>query len=415
MAGLRDDITIPAVDDTGTGRDGTPINEAWLDQFIDAIDAWVYSPTNPTIHPFETTDRVEAARGTAASLDARLDLEHNEDGTHKTTGTLANYATITQLLGGIGGKNLITNDDFLLWAAGDSAAPTGDTLAGVGATIARTGTGLGDTNTKIGDFSCKITRAADDASLTRSVLSGTPFTRANWIRGLYAAGGMWVNSSVVNNARVSIYDGIGFTHSDYHTGGGDWEFLPVTRQINVAADRLELIQQVNNSPSSAIFSGRTLFLIDSDLDLPRHVPCDVIYGTFHFGSAGNIATGTNVGRFTPSRSGIMKDVQLNLKTAPAAQAAILDVNTWDGASYTSMFSSNPQILATEFEGGALPDGTYARRCFVGWSKGGGETIPIGGRITLDIDQIGIGTVGADLTVEVRAMQYQSPLERYMST
>lgn len=412
MPGIRDDITVPVVDDTGTGRDGTPTDEVWVDQLLDAIDAWVYSPTNPTIHPFETTDRVEAARGTAASLDARIDLEHNEDGTHKLTGTLAQFATTTQLLGGIGGTNLITNDDFLLWPSGDSSPPEGDSLTGAGATVERAGTGLGDTTRKVGDFCAKITRAAADAALTRSILSGTAFTRANWIIGLYAAGGMWVKTSIANHARVGIYDGVGTTYSSYHTGGGAFEFLSVTRQINVAADRLELIQNVNNAPGAAYFSGRTLLLIDSSLSLPRYVPCPVMYGTFHFATAGNIAINTNIARVTPSRSGIVKDVQLHLKTAPTGQPAIIDVNTWDGASFTSMFATQPQIAATVFDGAAQPDGTYARRCFVGWS---GTSIPTGGRLTLDVDQIGSGVAGADLTVEVRALQYQTPLERFLST
>ena len=412
MAGIRDNINVPVSDDSGTGRDGTRVDEVWVDNLLDAIDAWVYSGTNPTVQPNDITNEVVTARGTKASVDARLDIALNEDGTLKTSGVLAGYATTTQLLGGIGGTNLITNDDFLLWAAGDAAATTGDTLAGTGVAIVRTGTGLGDTTRKIGDFAAKITRGSTDATLTRSILSGTPFTRANWIIGLYAAGGCWVKCSTANAARLAIYDGVGFTYSSYHTGGGSFEFLAVTRAVNVSADRLELICQVNNSSVAAYFSGRTLFLIDSDLSLPRYVPCPVQYGTFHFAVSGNIAVGTNQGRVTPSRSGIVKDVQLHLNTAPTGQAAIIDVNTWDGASLTSMFSTRPQVGDGVNDGGAQPDTTYARRCFVGWS---GTSIPTGGRISLDIDQIGSGTVGANLTVEVRAMQYQTPLERFLST
>lgn len=410
MAGIRDNAPV-VVDDDGTGRSGTRVDETWYDALLDAIDAWVYSPTNPTVHPFETTDEVVEARGSTISLDTRLDVSLNEDGTLKTTGVLGGYATVNQLLGGIGGTNLVTNDDFQLWPSGDSAAPDGDVLAGVGAAIARCGTGLGDTNRYIGDFCAKITRAAADVTLTRSILSGTAFTRADFIKGLYAAGGMWVKTSIANHARVAIYDGVGTSTSSYHTGSGNWEFLAVTRQVNIAADRLELIEQVNNAAGDAYFDGRTLFLIDSNLSLPRYVPCPVLYGTFHFASSGNIATGTNIGRLTPSRSGIVKDVQLHLKTAPVGAAAIIDVNTWDGAAHTSMFSSNPQIADGVNDGNAQPDGTYARRCFVGWS---GTSLPTGGRITLDIDQIGSGTAGADLTVEVRAMQYQSALERFQS-
>ena len=412
MAGIRDNITIPVVNDTGTGRDGTPVDEAWSDQLLDAIDAWVYSPTNPTIQPFETTDRVEAARGTAASLDARIDLEHNEDGTHKLTGTLGSFVTSTQLLGGLGGVNLVTNDDYQLWPDGDSAAPDGYTLAGAGAVIARAGTGLGDTNRKIGDFCAKITRGGADVTLTKTILSGAAFGRADYLKQLYACAGMWVKCSTPNVARVVINDGVGSTASSYHTGGGAWEFLPVTRQINVAATQLALIPQVNNSDVAAYFSGGTLLILTSNQTLTRYVESPVIYGTIHFATSGNITVATNVGRETPARSGIVKDVQCHLKTAPVGSAAIFDVNSWDGASLTSMFSTRPEIGDGVNDGGAQPDTTYARRCLRAFS---GASRPVGGLITVDIDQIGSGTAGADLHVDVRVMQYVSPLERYQTT
>jgi hypothetical protein len=388
------------------------VDEAWYDALLDAIDAWVYSPTNPTIQPFETTDRVEAARGTAASLDARLDLEHNEDGTHKLTGTLSAFVTSTQFLGGLGGVNLITNDDFQLWPDGDSAAPDLYTLAGGGAAIARAGTGLGDTNRKIGDFCAKITRGGADVTLTKPILASAAFTRADYLKGLYACGGAWVKCSSPNVARVAIYDGVGTTTSSYHTGGGAWEFLPVTRPVNVAATVLSIIPQVNNSDVAAYFSGLCCMVLTSSQSLTRYIESPVIYGTIHFASSGAIAIATNFGRETLARPGIVKDVQCHLKTAPVGSAAIFDVNSWDGASLTSMFSTRPQIADGANDGGAQPDTTYARRCLRGFS---GSSRPVGGLVTVDIDQVGSGTAGEDLHVDVRVMQYVSPLERFQTT
>jgi hypothetical protein len=411
MSGIRDNA--PTVtNDSGTGRDGTPADSTWYEAFLDAIDDEVLAATNPTIKPKTITDEVVAARGTVATLDTRLDVSLNEDGTLKAT-AVAGLATVTQLLGGIGGTNLIMNDDFLLWPTSDSAVTDGDVLAGTGVAIARSGTALGDTTRKIGDFAAKVTRGTTDATLTRTVLTGTAFTRSNWIIGLYAAGGAWVKCSTVNAARLAIYDGVGYTYSSYHTGGGTWEWLPVTRAINVAADRLSLICQVNNSAVAAYFSGRTLMLIDSDLDLPRYVPCPVIYGTFHFAVSGVVAAATNIGRLIPSRSGITKDIQLHTKTCPTGQALIVDVNTWDGAAPITMCTTKPQILDGTYDAGGQPDGTYARRCFVGWS-GGPANLPVGGQILVDVDQVGSGVAGADLTIEVRAMQYQSVLERFQT-
>jgi hypothetical protein len=399
------------VDDSGTGRDGTPIDVAFIDAIGDAINLQCDSATNPTIVPADITDEVVAARGSMTDLDARLDVSLNEDGTLKTTGVLGGYATVTQLLGGLGGVNLVMNDDLLLWPDGDAAAPDGYTLAGTGAAVARCGTGLGDTTRKIGDFCAKLTRGSTDASLAHTVLSATAFTRANFLIGRYAAGGAWVKCGTPNIARIAIYDGAGYAYSSYHTGGGTWEWLPVTRQINVAATQLQIIPMCDNSAVAAHFSGVSLAIIDSDLDLPHEILCPTVYGALHFSVTGTVAAASNVHSYQPSRSGIVKDVQLYAKTAPTGQALIIDLNTWDGASFTSMFSTRPQILAAASYGGAQPDTTYARRCFRGTS---GASVSAGGIISFDVDQVGSGTAGADLRVEARVLQYQSPLERFQT-
>jgi len=407
MAAITADL--PAyVDDSGTGRDGTVVDVAFLDAWRDAINTQVASATNPTIKPKDTIDEVVAARGSLGTLDTRLDVSINEDGTLKTQSI---YATVTQLLGGIGGVNLVQNDDFLLWPAGDAAAPEGYTLAGTGAACARAGTALGDTNRKIGDFCAKLTRGTTDLTLTRTVLGTAAFARADFLKARYAGGGAWVNCATPNIARVAIYDGVGYAYSAYHTGGGTWEWLPVTRLINLAATRLDIIPQVNNSAVAAYFSGLTLVIIDSDLSLPHELLCPVQVGTFHFAVAGVVSGASNIHGYEPGRPAIVKDVQLFAKTAPTGQALIVDVNSWDGASLTSMFSTRPQIADGVYRGGAQPDTTYARRCLAGNS---GASLAVGGELTFDVDQVGSGVAGADLRVEVRVMEYQSPLERFQT-
>lgn len=396
------------VDDSGTGRDGSPVDVAFIDAIGDAIDGETLSATNPTVTAADTTDEVVLARGTTLTLDTRLDVSLNEDGTLKTQPTLA---TITQLLGGLGSVNLVQNDDFLVWPDGDAAAPEGYTLAGTGAACARAGTGLGDTSRKVGDFCAKLTRGTTDLTLVRSILGAAAFARADFLKSRYAAGGAWVKCATPNIARVAIYDGAGTAVSAYHTGGGTWEWLPVTRQINAAATVLQIIPQVNNSAVAAYFAGLSCAIIDSNLSLPHELPCPLQYGSFHFSVAGAVALASNIHGYEPSRAGIVKDVQLFIKTAPTGQALKVDVNTWDGASLTSMFATVPQIGDGLFRGGAQPDTTYARRCLRGTS---GATLAAGGEITFDVDQVGSGVAGSDLRVEVRVLQYQSPLERFQT-
>src|SRR6185295_3294214 len=154
-------------------RDGTPVDEAWVDSEHDVIDVWVYSTTNPTVKPKNITDEVVTARAAYPNLDARLD-------DLALASSVATNITAGQFLGGLGGVNLVTVDDFLLWPDGDAAAPDTYTLAGAGAVITRAGTGLGDTNRKIGDFCAKITRAGTDVTLTKNILTGSAFTRADY-------------------------------------------------------------------------------------------------------------------------------------------------------------------------------------------------------------------------------------------
>jgi len=49
-----------------------------------------------------------------------------------------------------------------------------------------------------------------------------------------------VYATDVNSVMVAIYDGVGTSYSNYHSGGGGWEFLSVTRVIDNAATRLWL-------------------------------------------------------------------------------------------------------------------------------------------------------------------------------
>lgn len=402
------------VNDSGTGRDGTRVDLSWYNAFIAAIDALIHSSTNPTITPADIIDEMVDARGSQASLDDRIDEEHNEDGTHKSTGIIATFITESQLMGGLGGVNLFRNDDFQMWPDGDTSAPLYWTLAGTAATVARTGTALGDTSRKIGDFAAKLTRNGNDCKLTYSLLEGTAFTRADFLKQKYLALGVWVKCSTPNIARIAVYDGAGSTESSYHTGGGSWEFLPVTHQIDSSATAVTARLLVDTSDGNAIFSGATGILLDSAFTLTQYQAAPtMLYGAIHFALGGDIATGVNQGRMVLSRGGIVKDVQCLMKTAPVGADAIFDVNSWDGAAYTSMFSggARPTVLDGATRAGTQPDDTYARRCLRG---GFGATVSAGAEITLDVDQIGSGTAGADAVIEGRVLQYSTPLERFMN-
>lgn len=386
-------------DDTGTFTDGTPVNEAFVDQIYDQVDDQCHSSTNPTIKPKAVTDEVVTARGSKATLDARLDVALNDDGTLKAVAGAATQAQI----GAAYGANWLCNDDFLVWAAGDAVAPTGWTLTTL--SCARTGTGLGDTNTKVGPFSVKLTRASSDGSLKQSLLNSTSLSASGaHLKGTTVAFGCWVKTSTSNTCRIRMYDGVTSGSSSYHTGGGSWEWLSGTHTLSGSATEITLILEVLNSSADGYFSGATA--MPGAVAPVNWVPCPKLYGSLMFPVVGNLATGTDKARFRFSRPTIVKETALVVKTAPTTQAVICDVNHWDGSAWQTMYSSRPQIAASATRGSAKPDGTYRYRCF----GGGNGTTATDVEISWDIDQVGSGTVGADLFFQIRCLQYSRPQE-----
>jgi hypothetical protein len=299
------------------------------------------------------------------------------------------------------GVNLMADPTFLIWQAGDSAAPAHYVLAGAGATIARCGTGLGDTNRKVGKFCAKVTGSGATATLTQQLLTTTTYD--DHLDALTISYGAWVRCVSGSSAKLVIDDGAATTSSAFHTGSSTWEWLTVSRSLSASATKLAAQLSVV-SGVSAHFSGPTMTV--GEVAPGYYVSAPVTYGTIFLPSGGTLSGGANRGRFVLARPGIIKDVQLYAETAPSG--TVVDVNTWDGSAWTTIFAT-PITLATK-SGGKQPDGTYARRCITGHYGTG--TIVAGGAVNFDIDSVG-GTPGADLGVQIRVMQYARPFETFL--
>lgn len=83
-------------DDSGTKTDGTMANAALFDAIKASVEDQVHSATNTLVKPKTITDEVIQARGSAASLDARLDVSLNEDGTFRVGVVRRLYSTAVQ-------------------------------------------------------------------------------------------------------------------------------------------------------------------------------------------------------------------------------------------------------------------------------------------------------------------------------
>lgn len=250
-------------DDDGTGQSGTVWNAAFDASCQATLNALLHSTTNTTITPKAIIDEVVTARGSKSSLDARLDVVLNEDGTLKTQDTLA---TVADLQAAMGARNLVQNDDLVGWASGASSAPDNFTLSGGGAAVARTGSGEADTFSFLaGQYSAKLTYGAATVKLTQEVIATADFSNYQKVRAKTIAFGCWGKCSVANSLSIVVDDGITTTrggqagNATYHTGGGSEEWLYGTHTISNTATKLDIYAELAQSGSGYVGGFALLF------------------------------------------------------------------------------------------------------------------------------------------------------------
>lgn len=125
-------------------------------------------------------------------------------------------------------ENLLKNDDFEDWSDGDSSTPDDWSLYGTPSVAKET------IITQLGSASIKITPDANTEGVHQLISDYL------YYRNKYMTFGCWVYSSVAGNANIAVSDGIGVSYSDYHTGGGDMEWLTVTKLVNAGATSLSI-------------------------------------------------------------------------------------------------------------------------------------------------------------------------------
>lgn len=306
----------------------------------------------------------------------------------------------------IGAQNIVGDSDFQIWIAGDATAPTLWTTAGAGLSIARTGAGLGDTSRQFGKFAAKLTSAAVAAQLYQDIVTSASFDTG--LRNLVVSCGGYVKTSTSSTARIYLYDGTTTTYSSYHAGSGAFAWLTVTAPIGAAVSGpLRAGLDVATGTKIGYLQALTCVLGQVPPKYPQLSAW--AHGQYVIEISGAQTTGTSKKIFhLPGRAGLIEDVHLLLLTAPTVTSFIIDLNTWDGAAYTSMYSTRPTIAATTQHGWAAPDSTYARRGFVGLHTA--ASVAAGAELTLDIDQVGSGVAGSNLTLEVRYKLAVRPLD-----
>lgn len=247
--------------DGGDFISGTVADKAFFDAILDTVDDQAHSTTNPAVKPKATTDEVVAARGSKATLDARLDVSIEEDGTLKSQASLVAASTYQA---GLGGRNVAQNGDLADWTAGGALAPDTFTLTGAAATIARTGIAQVDTfhfGTGSG-FAAKVTRAGTNWKLTQDVISAADFTKYVNVKSQKVGVAVKGKTSIGSLLRIVVDDGVTTTASSYHTGGGAEEHLSVVHTISASATKLSVYVEGTGSNGDAYVGGFNIVFAD---------------------------------------------------------------------------------------------------------------------------------------------------------
>lgn len=245
------DALWPAVtDDSGSGGDGTVVGATLLGtgsagaaSIKAAIAALIFDPLNPTVTPATIINEVITARGSMPSLNGRLSVSLNPDGTLITP---AGLGTLGQIQSQLAASNVAVNADLASWSLGAALAPDGWALSGAGAAVARTGAGEADTFSFLaGVYAAKVTFGAASAKLTQQVVTAADMSaKFGSVKSRKISVGCFLKSSIANHVRIVVDDGITTTASAYHTGGGSAEFIAVTHSVSASGTKIDVYVEV---------------------------------------------------------------------------------------------------------------------------------------------------------------------------
>lgn len=300
------------------------------------------------------------------------------------------------------GPNWCMDPYFLIWAAGDAAPPTHyGAVVGSGGSVARD-----TTDYQSNGMAMKITLGSEDTYVPQTIFSSSEFP--TYWRSKEFSFSCAVKTSVASLGKIGIYDGVGTTFSSYHTGGGSWEWLTVTRTLDASATELQIRFQADIDGSSGAVTFDLPTFIPGPIPPQYFLPCPTLEGVLYFPVVGAFATETDKFRFNPEYPMLVRNVTVRVDTAPTGTGSniAVDANHWDGSAMQSMFSTTKaEVDPTENSGGLDPDGTYRYRCFAGMSNDESET---DAHLSIDIDEVGSTVAGSDGEILVRVLQFQRP-------
>jgi|GEM_PF-3400741 len=186
----------------------------------------------------------------AVSVDGAAELTPRTQVASVPNAYLAGKAEQLMKSEGIQPGNLIKNGSFESWSTGVSAAPDQWSPTG-GAALAKETTFV-----KLGLASASLSRISSDATLNQDVTARAG--GASYVASRTYTFSAWVKATVPSRTHLSISDGVSSSYSAFHTGGGTFEFLTVTRALDPAATKLQVALEITGGDASAWVDGAAL-------------------------------------------------------------------------------------------------------------------------------------------------------------
>lgn len=412
-------ITMPTVtDDDGSKTSGTVFNASFFSSIESGINALVHSSSNPAVTPADIIDEVVAARGNKSDLDTRISSVIDDDGALLTPASLVSSSNLTSQAAS--SLNLWKNSTFFLWSAGLSSAP--DYYSVSNGSVVMAGTGQGDTTRKVGKYCAKLTWSSGTAKLEQVIVDTTDFANLDHLGGetKKVGFGAWIKASVASQARLQFDDGVDTTESDYHTGGGSWEYIGAVHTMSGSATKMTVNFQMVSS-GSAYVSGGTCYLGDYAPTL--WVPERVVRGSVTIYIPGTLTTGDGKRYFSWARPIRIDQIWAHVLTDPTGASLDVDFEKFEPTTtWVSMLAGGAGALIDNGDGVGVIAGTttaadYDHRCLSGLHTASGELSASGQEdklARLNIDQVGSTVAGADLFLRVDGVQCMHPFEDQLS-
>lgn len=303
------------VNSTGVPDTGTKVTAELLDSIRAAVGGAIYDPSLSDDPPSIAREIAEA-RSSYLTLDARLDAIE-----------VAAAGGAAASASGGGQDNLVPNDTFAIWSAGDSAAPDYWTAEG-GLTVTRESTTSGATQTAYWGRNATKLVASAQKDFYLDLVSATDMAILNspqFLKSRKVAGGIAIYTSTQNLVEVHLDDGVTTIGASTKVGGnygvtGGWVWSASGhaglggRTFPSSPSRLRLLVRMTGAGTAWVACPALYFAEQA----PFYVPSVCRRGMWLFGNdaSGQVPTGDKA-IFNPHGPIHLAEARLRCSTAAA--------------------------------------------------------------------------------------------------